>query len=190
MTATPARILVLYGTSEGHTARIASALAETLRSLAMDVHVANAAEAAPPADRFDAVIVAASVHAGAYQRAVVRWVRENREALNTRRTAFVSVCLAVLSRDPATQRDLRDRLRAWLSEVGWAPAETKIVAGALPYTRYPWWKRYLMRRIVAREHGDVDTRRDYEYTDWTDLDAFGRAFVDHLANDAGERRAG
>ena len=29
-----------------------------------------------------------------------------------------------------------------------------------------------MRRIVAKAHGDVDTSRDYVYTDWDDLEEF------------------
>jgi menaquinone-dependent protoporphyrinogen IX oxidase len=34
-----------------------------------------------------------------------------------------------------------------------------------------------MLRIVKKQLGsDVDTRRDYEYTDWNDVRAFARAF--------------
>jgi len=34
-----------------------------------------------------------------------------------------------------------------------------------------------MRRIARKEGGDTDTSRDYEYTDWNDLRAFGEAFA-------------
>ena len=51
------------------------------------------------------------------------------------------------------------------------------VAGALPYTQYNWLTRWMMRRIVARAHGDVDTSRDYEYTDWEDLRSFAGEFA-------------
>jgi menaquinone-dependent protoporphyrinogen oxidase len=93
-------------------------------------------------------------------------------ALNQRPTAFVSVCLAVLNRTPKVDRDLEANLQRFFDETGWKPEESKVVAGALLYTKYPWWKRWMMRRIVAKEHGDVDTSRDYVYTDWDDLEEF------------------
>jgi menaquinone-dependent protoporphyrinogen oxidase len=52
----------------------------------------------------------------------------------------------------------------------------KLVAGALPYTRYGWLKRAVMKRIVKRAGGSTDVSRDHEYTDWTDLWDFAVAF--------------
>jgi menaquinone-dependent protoporphyrinogen oxidase len=34
-----------------------------------------------------------------------------------------------------------------------------------------------MKRIVAKAGGDVDTSKNYEYTDWADLQAFVDEFV-------------
>ena len=57
---------------------------------------------------------------------------------------------------------------------------SKTVAGALPYTKYGWLKKWIMRRIVAKAGGDTDTTRDYEYTDWNDVREFARAFAQRL----------
>ena len=40
--------------------------------------------------------------------------------------------------------------------------------------------RWIMRRIVAKAHGDTDTSRDYEYTDWNDVRLFARDFADRV----------
>jgi len=40
-----------------------------------------------------------------------------------------------------------------------------------------------MKRITAREGGDVDTSRDYEYTDWGALDRFTSQFA-QIATDS------
>ena len=56
-----------------------------------------------------------------------------------------------------------------------------MVAGALPYTKYGWLKRMMMKRIVAKAGGDTDTTRDYEYTDWIDLRNFARDFAELAA---------
>jgi menaquinone-dependent protoporphyrinogen oxidase len=174
-------VLILFGTTEGQTRKIAEALAAVLRRVRLGVDVVDAAAAAnvrPTAYR--AVIVAASVHAGRYQRQVRRWVRANATTLAMRPTAFVSVCLAVLNRTAAVDEHLDAILRAFFTATGWTPDESKIVAGALPYTQYSWWKRWLMVRIVRRNQGDADTSRDYEYTDWADLEAFALRFADRL----------
>ncbi|HET9268762.1 MAG TPA: flavodoxin domain-containing protein, partial [Vicinamibacterales bacterium] len=65
-----ARILIVYGTTEGHTAKVAAAISETLRRNGAEVDMRAADDPAPAPDGYDAVIVAASVHAGRYQRPV------------------------------------------------------------------------------------------------------------------------
>lgn len=173
------RILVIYGTTDGHTAKVAAAIADRLKADGEDVDLVEAAAsgANPRPEDYGTVFVAASVHAGGYQKTVRRWVRTHAEALNRGHTAFVSVCLAVLQRVPAVDLELAEIMRRFFESTGWQPTDTKIVAGALPYTKYPWWKRLVMRRIAAKAGGDTDTTRDYEYTDWNDLSAFARMFA-------------
>jgi menaquinone-dependent protoporphyrinogen oxidase len=83
----------------------------------------------------------------------------------------------VLQREPAVDLELRQIIDRFLTATGWRPAETKVVAGALLYRQYPWWKRQVMRRISAKAGGDTDTTRDYEYTDWADLSEFAKRFA-------------
>ena len=171
------RILVVYGTTEGHTAKVAGALAEALHRTGgvVDVMAADDPASSVP-DGYDAVVVAASVHAGRYQRPVEKWVKAHAAALARKPTAFVSVCLGVLQHDPTVQRDLQAIVDRFIAVTGWRPAVVKFVAGALPYTRYGWVRRALMKHIVAKAGGDTDTGRDYEYTDWNDLSLFAADF--------------
>lgn len=168
------RVLVLYGTGHGQTRKIALALSDALRASHLDVDVLNAAEADPDPGAYASVIVAGPVRAGGYPRAVRRWVKRHVDALPGRPTAFVSVCLGVLEKSPKTDAVLAGIMTKFFEETGWRPTVTKIFAGALPYTRYNFLIRWIMRRIVARAGGDTDTSRDYEYTDWKDVAAFGR----------------
>ena len=175
------RILVVYGTTDGHTAKVAGALVEALQQngAVTDIHAAN--DAAPDPQSYDAVLVAASVHAGGYQRSVRRWVRTHAEALASKPTAFVSVCLGVLQHEPEVQRDLQKILDDFIASTGWRPGVTKLVAGALLYTKYGWLRRLAMKRIVAKAGGDTDTSRDYEYTDWDELRRFAADFAAGLS---------
>ena len=178
------RILVVYGTTDGHTAKVAGAIADTLRSRAavVDVHQIGRTHCLP--DGYDGVIVAAPVRGGKYQKPVRRWVRAHAAVLNAKTTAFVSVCLGVLQREPAVDRTLTTIIDRFLAETGWRPVVTKRVAGALPYTRYNWLIRRVMKRIAAKAGGDIDTSRDYVYTDWQDLRTFAEQFGPLAARDA------
>jgi menaquinone-dependent protoporphyrinogen oxidase len=185
-------ILVLYGSTDGHTAKVAAAIASTLRMAGAQVHLVNAARqgADPRPEDCAGVIVAASVHAGGYQKAVWRWVTAHAPGLRLVPTAFVSVCLGVLEHSPATDQELAKIAQRFFTRTGWQPSSVKIVAGALPYTRYNWVKRWVMRRIAAKHHSDVDTSRDYEYTDWNDVKAFACEFLRQVLATAPVRKAG
>lgn len=177
-----ARVLIVYATTDGHTKKIAAALAGILTWERSGVDVFDAKRASPqvrPED-YDGVIVAASIHIGGYQRAVRRWVRRHAEQLGRRPSAFVSVCLGILEQRAESQREVREIMDRFLARSGWQPTVRKTVAGALPYTKYGWLKKWIMRRIVAKAGGDIDTSRDFEYTDWDDVRAFAREFARSL----------
>ncbi len=171
-----ARLLILYGTTDGQTAKIARFLAGELHALGAEVEVCDAANENPDPRDYVGVVVAASVHAGGYQKSVVRWARQHAKALADRRAEFLSVCLGVLQKDPKVLAELARIKGRFVAKTGWQPAYFELVAGALPYTKYGWLKRWTMKRIVAKAHGDTDTSRDYEYTDWEALKAFAQSF--------------
>ena len=171
------RILIVYGTTYGHTATIADAIAATCRGHGALVDIAVASQQAPAPAGYDGVIVAASVVAGGYQKPVIRWVQEHRATLDALPTAFVSVCLGILQADPKVHAELEAIAGRFRAETGWNPGIVKPVAGALFYTRYSWILRLMMKRIAKKAGGGTDTRRDYVYTDWKDLDAFAAGFA-------------
>jgi menaquinone-dependent protoporphyrinogen oxidase len=167
------RILIAFGTTDGQTEKIARYLGSMIQGANAIVSVQELTEGADPDPAgYGLTIVAASVHAGGYQRPVRRWAAAHAADLTSRHSVFVSVCLGVLQHDPKVDRDLQAIIARFLADTGWRPRETKIVAGALKYTKYSWLKRWMMRRIAGKAGGDTDTSRDYEYTDWNDLRAF------------------
>ena len=171
------RTLVLYGTTDGQTARVAEAVAKTLGTSGVAVDVIEAGTCRPQPQEYDAVIVAASVHAGGYQRAVKRWVREHAEGLRGKPTAFLSVSLGVLQQDPKVQQNVAAIVDRFLRTTKWQPTLVENVAGALRYTRYNIIKRWIMKEIARKAGGETDTSRDYEYTNWADLRGFAGRFA-------------
>jgi menaquinone-dependent protoporphyrinogen oxidase len=173
-----ARILILYGTSEGQTAKIARAIATRLHTDAIDTDVVLAGTVDPRPGDYAGVIVAGSMHAGGYQKPVAKWIRAHLAEFGNQPTAFVSVCLSVLSKQEKARDEARAIPRRFVDGLGWHPTVIKVVAGALPYTKYNIFTRWIMKRIASAAGGDTDTSRDYEYTDWKDV----RAFADQFAS--------
>lgn len=171
------RILVIYGTTNGQTERVAEEIGRALRLTGVDASVFQASSAAPGPEDYAGVIVAASLRAGRYQRTVRRWIKRHSEALRDKPGAFVSVCMMARDRRDATQQQLRGIMRAFVESCGWTPGIFKPVAGALAYTRYDWLTRWMIKRMAAKMGDDTDTSRDHDYTDWADVRAFAREFL-------------
>jgi menaquinone-dependent protoporphyrinogen oxidase len=171
-------ILIVYASTHGHTARIASRVAAALRydGLAADAHdVRTMAPAASPAD-YDGVVVAASIHGGRHQREMVDWVHAHHTSLTLRPSALVSVSLAAAEDGDAARATTREYADELEDETGWTPDARLCVAGALQYREYSAPMR-LVLRLIARRHGQsTDTSRDHDYTDWEAVDRFARDF--------------
>jgi menaquinone-dependent protoporphyrinogen oxidase len=174
------RILIFYGTTDGHTAKVAHVLGGNLQNAGATVHIVDAGSGhTDPRPRdYDAVIVAASIHVSAYQPAVGRWIQAHNRELTGMPSAFLSVCLGVLQSEPEVQKELNRIMEKFFASVGWRPMVSCSVAGALLYTRYGWLKRWMMQRMSRKAGMETDTSRDYEYTDWDQLRAFAESFLE------------
>ena len=123
------------------------------------------------------MLVGASLHAGKYQRSVRRFVRHNLGALNGKPSAFFSVCLAEASKlDTERAEGLRIAKQA-VESLGWKPILVQPIAGALRFSRYGFFRGFVMRKIAEKEDPGVDTTKDHVYTDWNQVDSFLRIFV-------------
>lgn len=182
------RVLLLYGTTEGQTATVAERMADVLREAGHAptlVHARHLPEGFT-LDAYDAVVVGASVHAGRHQEYVASFVREHAGALNAVPSAFFSVSLTAAGGDAESWAAARETLAEFLADTGFEPDATAVVPGALRYSEYGVLKRFLMKRVVGSAGGDTDTSRDYEYTDWDEVEGFAREFASRVGSgDAG-----
>jgi len=181
-----ATVLVVYATHDGQTRKIAERIASVLRSRRHLVELLDAEHAPQDLDlsRFQAVFIGSPIRAQGYLRSVVRFVQSHRSALDRLPTLFFSVGLAVVSKVHDGIAQTMQIVERLVAETGWRPHRVELVAGALPYTRYNFLVRFVMRWISRKEGGDTDTSRDYEYTDWNAVDRFA---IEFLAEVAGNR---
>jgi len=171
------KILILFASSEGQTRKIARFIAERLDAQGHETVSVDAAEVGTEFQMpmVDAVIVAASVHVGTYQKSVVGIVEANRPILDAVPTAFVSVSLAA-SGGPADLKDAEACAGRFSEKTGWAPGRVEHVAGTLAYSQYNFVTRWMMW-FIARRHGlPTDRRHDTELTDWAAVERFADSF--------------
>ncbi len=165
-------VLIVYGTTEGQTRKVAEFLCSEAKKLGHRVDIADATNHPPLPNGYDVVLIGASFHMGKYQSAIAHYVKQNVETLNKMTSGLFSLSLAVVSKDEASMKELEEHTRKFLNETGWKPVDIEQVAGALLYTHYDFFKKMMMRMIAKHEGRSTDTSSDYEYTDWMAVKGF------------------
>jgi menaquinone-dependent protoporphyrinogen oxidase len=164
---------VFYATTEGQTRRIAERLAADLRatglsSAAMDM-------TSPELDQVDwsavrAVLVGASIHGSTHQKEAGDFIARYAPRLNAVPSAFFSVSMSAASADVRTAAAAENLARDFVRKRHWRPDRVDCVAGRLAFTEYGWLRRRIMRMISKTMGLSADTSRDYEFTDWMQVD--------------------
>jgi len=177
-----ARIVVVFGTTDGQTEKIARHVAEVLRSEqhAVELFDTRAPLPSAPLEGAQAVVMAGSVRMGKFQRPLVAFAREHRDVLSKVPTAFLAVCLSAARQTPAARREVQKTIARFIDETRVAPGSILPVAGALLYTEYTFFTKLALLLISKMAGGDTDTSRDYEYTDWNAVSDFARSFAHKL----------
>lgn len=177
-------ILIAYATSEGQTAKISDTLAKQLGTAGHAVDLADLAsrDAEPDVSDYDAVIVAASVHAGKHQDSVLRFVTEHAEALRPKPTAFLSVSMFAVATEEASRQRADEQVASFLKQVDWKPDLIEKLGGALRYSQFSGLWRWIFRlsqRLFRKQldrEGWPDLTVDREFTDWDTVRRFGTQF--------------
>lgn len=172
------KIAVIFASVEGHTKKLADTISGQLSDQNIGVELIDLRQPgfASFAD-YDAAILAAPIHIGKYPAAFETFVQSWKSELMNIPTAFVSVSLSIAS-DAESEREESAHYPDGLEKrTGWRADRIHHAAGALKYTEYDFFKRYMMRRISRLEGDPTDTSQDHEFTDWDALSKFVSDFV-------------
>jgi menaquinone-dependent protoporphyrinogen oxidase len=170
------KILIAYASTEGQTRKIARFCADHLADAGHAVELMRAEDAEGlELGRYNAAILAGSVHIGHYQEALVRFAREAAADLATMPTLFLSVSLAAAGKDAEDWKGLDDCVERFRIATAWKPGRVEHVAGAFRFTEYDFFRAWAMRWIAAQKGQKVNPQEDKEYTDW---DALARLMDD------------
>ena len=163
------RVLILYASSHGQTLSITNVLVRELRSRGFEVTARSALGRVqlPPPDGFDVIVFGSRVHFGYHASAIIGYLHQYARVLRTMPTVFFSVSMAVAN-GPA---DPSGYLDAMIARLGWRPNVTADLAGGLPYRKFNWILRFVMKQISKSAGHTTDTSRNHEFTNWNQVRA-------------------
>ena len=166
------KVLIVYGTSENHTKKVALFVEKILIKGRHDVVTSNSAIKPIAPDNFDFIIIACSVHFGKYKPAIQNYISQHVTVLNNKPSAFYSVSLAAIASSNADQREAEMYMADVLNKTKWKPMFSIHIEGALKYSSYHFFKRILMKSIAKKKGLPTNIKVDHEFTNWEKIDQF------------------
>ncbi len=172
-------IALFYSTVDGHTRHICQRLRELVEKRGHRVMLASLDEPQRPAlEKFDVVVIGASIRYGKHRPNVAQFMNANRALLEAKPSAFFSV--NIVARKPQKNRaHTNPYVRKFIGRLGWRPRELAVFAGKLDYPRYGFWDRQIIRFIMLLTRGPTDPRAVVEFTDWGEVERFAE-LISHM----------
>jgi menaquinone-dependent protoporphyrinogen oxidase len=170
-------MLIVYASRYGQTRKICERIGSIAAADGVEVHLWEVStlprHVAPHS--CDLVVLAGAVYFGRFSRPLTAFATEQRTNLAKARSVFVAVSNAASSAEgrPAALADAR----AFLGRTGWVADDIELVAGGEPYSRYGLFTRWVMRYYARKFGRTVEGRTDYEFTDWSKVDAFAHRLI-------------
>ena len=167
-------VLIIYSTVDGQTRKICQRLQQVIEQEHHRVVLVAVNEADDAGlKRFDKIVIGASIRYGRHRPEVFDFVERNRTVLDGKPNAFFTV--NVVARKPEKNRpETNPYLQKFLQQAAWRPRELAVFAGKIDYPKYGFWDRQVIRFIMWMTQGPTDPKSVVEFTNWEDVEAFGR----------------
>ncbi|MCP4271274.1 MAG: menaquinone-dependent protoporphyrinogen IX dehydrogenase [Gammaproteobacteria bacterium] len=168
------KTLILYSTTDGHTREICQRLQQIIEKDHLQVTLLSVDdESSINLNTFDKIIIGASIRYGKHHPKIYQFIKTNLHTLDSRPNAFFSV--NVVARKPEKNTpDTNPYLRRFLKQISWKPKNLAVFAGKIDYQKYSFWDRFIIRLIMHITHGPTDPNTNIDFTDWTQVEEFGK----------------
>lgn len=170
------KVLILYGTVEGQTGKIARFVEEQVKNLGHAAELVDSDEStALDFEGVDAVILAASVHQRRHPRHFEALVAGFKSDLEARRTLLLSVSLSAAF--PEGLEEAGEYVTELEMRTHFKPDAEVLVAGAVKVSSYDYFAMQVVRHVVLRERDYDPGAGSHEFTDWEALAAEVATFL-------------
>lgn len=161
--------LILYSTTDGQTLKICERI-KTIVSSEIDIVSLDNIKSIK-LDLYDLIILGASIRYGKHKLEVSNFVLNNKEVLESKKTAFFSVN-AVARKENKNTPESNPYILKFLKQTNWKPDYVEVFAGKINYPKYNLIDKYIIRFIMWITKGPTNIKNVYEFTDWAKVDNF------------------
>ncbi len=184
------RTLILYSSTDGHTIKICQFLQKIIEQQEDETTLISVEhESGINLKDFDRVIIGASVRYGKHSPLIINFINNNPRMLDSLSNAFFSVNLVARKPEKRTP-ETNPYLKILLKQISWKPMELAVFAGKLDYPRYKFPDRQMIRLIMWMTGGPTERNAVVEFTDWKQVEAFGRRVIQMKPSPNGYNAAG
>lgn len=164
------KVLIVYGTVEGHTGKIAQFVEQKAQAMGHDVVMVDTVRrrAEVALDDVDRVVLAASVHERRHPQEFEVFVTALRDQLNKRKTLMLSVSLSAAFDNG--MEEAQDYLTEMKMRTDFTPDAEMLVAGAVKTGSYDYFESQIVRHVVLNDRDYDPGQGDHEFTDWNALE--------------------
>lgn len=164
--------LLIYSSSDGQTKKICQAMERKLVATGEQVLTLSLEHSeAIDWSNIDKVIIGASIRYGHFNKALHEFIKANQSLLEQRDNGFFCVNLTARKAEKNTP-ETNAYMKKFIATSPWQPQLQAVFAGALLYSKYRWFDKFMIRFIMKITGGVTDTSQDIEYTDWQKVDEF------------------
>lgn len=169
-------VLILYGSRNGHTARIARHMRDSIVEAGGEAEIMDFVEAVREGvdlEPHDVVALGAPVYYGTYDDAVFEFIGDNQDVLEAKPHSFFNVSVTARTPEKATVEGNR-YMQKFLELSPWKPRDLKVIAGKVDYPSWGMLDTLAIQMIMKFTNGPTDRTAVIDYTDWDDVAAYGR----------------
>ncbi|MBE8215396.1 MAG: menaquinone-dependent protoporphyrinogen IX dehydrogenase [Endozoicomonadaceae bacterium] len=166
------RQLIIYHSTHGHTHKICLYMQSLIKNqrIACDIKKWNPIDSHLPVG-YTSYLFIMPVKYGKHPVELVRLLCRESVMLQQSVTGIISVNLTARKPNKASSQD-NPYLQSLLSKLSWSPTHTAVFAGALNYSKYVWYDRFMIRFIMKLTGGPTHLNTNIEFTNWTAIDQF------------------
>ncbi|VFP86223.1 menaquinone-dependent protoporphyrinogen IX dehydrogenase [Candidatus Erwinia haradaeae] len=172
------KILILFSSRHGQTRKISYYISRILEQK-VECYTQNI-ESVRDINclKYDRILIGASVYYGHFHPLFEQFIKKNVNVLNQVISGFFSVNLVARKPEKCTP-ETNPYTHKFLLQSLWKPDCCAVFSGALRYSDYNFWNRFMIKLIMHITKGETDSSKPLiEYTDWTQVSSFANKFLD------------
>ena len=163
--------LIIYSTTDGQTKKICEVIKDN--SINRDSYEITSLEEAfhKELEKYEKIIIGASIRYGRHNPKVYKFIKNNKNTLEMRKSAFFSV--NVVARKPEKDTpSTNPYIKKFLKKSSWQPKKLGVFAGKIDYPRLSFINKNIIRFIMLITSGPTNIKNTYEFTNWLRVKKF------------------